>query len=91
MDDVRHTEQGNTIDTALLRAFLRSALNHDAVSDGVNELLYEHLIERRYHPSLIASSLPRFINELVDAATDEDWRAIRDDLIADARDALGLD
>jgi hypothetical protein len=54
----RVSEQGNRIDVYLLRGFLKRALEDDAVADAVNELLFKHVVADRYHPSVIAESLP---------------------------------
>lgn len=85
----RRTEQGNTITVELLRGFLRRVLADDAIADSVNELLFEHVVAGRYHPSLVAASLPGYINELVECARSEDWQALADELIAEAREADG--
>ena len=85
----RVTEQGNTIDVALLRGFLKRALEEDAVADAVNELLFEHVVAGRYHPSVIAESLPSHIEEILNAARREDWQAVADELIAEARELDG--
>jgi len=85
----RVTEQGSTIDVALLRGFLKRALEDDAVADAVNELLFEHVVAGRYHPSVIAESLPSYISEILGAATREDWQAVAEQLIAEAREVDG--
>jgi len=85
----RATEQGNRIDAAVLRAFLKRTLEDDALADPVNELLFEHVVAGRYHPSVIAESLPAFITEILGAATREDWQAVADELIAEAREVNG--
>jgi|GEM_PF-2536132 len=85
----RATEQGNRIDAAALRAFLKRTLEDDALADPVNELLFEHVVAGRYHPSVVAESLPSFIAELLGAATREDWQAVADELIAEAREVNG--
>jgi hypothetical protein len=85
----RVTEQGNRIDVAMLRAFLKRTLGDDALADPVNELLFEHVVAGRYHPSIIAESLPSFITEILGAATREDWQAVADELIAEAREVNG--
>ena len=43
----------------------------------------------RYHPSVIAESLPSFITEILGAATREDRQAVADELIAEAREVNG--
>lgn len=61
----RVTEQGNTIDVALLRGFLKRALEDDA------------------------EALQSCISEITDAARREDWQAVADALIAEARELDG--
>lgn len=82
----RTTEQGNEIDVVLIRGFLRRALSDDAIADGVNDLLFQHVVEGRYHRSFVAGNLPGFINEILYATTAEDWRAVADEMIAEARE-----
>jgi hypothetical protein len=82
----RATEQGNKIDVAVLRGFLKRALVDDALVDPVQELLFEHVVAGRYHPSVVAESLPSYIAEILGAATREDWQAVADELIAEARE-----
>lgn len=83
------TEQGNRIDVAVLRAFLKRTLEDDAVADAVNELLFEHVVAGRYHPSVVAEALPAYIAEMLGAATREDWQAVANELIAEAREVDG--
>lgn len=85
----RVTEQGNTIDVALLRSFLKRALEDDAVADAVKDLLFEHVVAGRYHPSVIAESLPSYIEEILNAARRDDWEAVANELIAEARELDG--
>jgi hypothetical protein len=85
----RVSEQGNRIDVALLRGFLKRALHDDAVADPVNELLFEHVVAGRFHPSVIAETLPSYIEEILGAATSEDWQAVADELIGEAREVAG--
>ena len=89
MREGRATERGNRIDVAALRAFLKRTFGDDALADPVNELLFEHVVAGRYHPSVIAESLPSYIAELLGAATREDWRAVAAELIAEAREVNG--
>jgi hypothetical protein len=49
----------------LIRAFLRSALGDDAVVDKVNSLIFDHVAGGMYHRTVVASSLPAFINEIL--------------------------
>ncbi len=82
----RVSEQGNRIEVAMLRGFLKRALADDAVADAVNELLFEHAVAGRFHPSVVAETLPSYINEILGTATREDWQAVADELIEGARE-----
>jgi len=85
----RSTEHGNRIAVVLLRGFLKHALKDDAVADPVNELIFEHVVAGRHHPSVLAESLPAYIAEILGAARREDWQAVADELIAEAREIDG--
>lgn len=85
----RRTEQGNVIDVALIRGFLKRTLQDDAVADPVNDLLFEHVVAGRFHPSVVAETLPSYIHEILNAATHEDWQAVAGELIAEAREIDG--
>ena len=85
----RVTEQGSTIEAALLRGFLKRVLADDLLADEVNDLLFEHVVEGRFHPSVIAGTLPGFLSEILGAAKREDWQAVADELIAEARETDG--
>lgn len=87
--EARRTEQGNTIPVDLLRGFLKRALSDDALADDLNELLFEHVVAGRYHPSVVAESLPSLITEILGAARREDWQAVADELTAEAREVNG--
>jgi len=86
--EVRESEYGSKIDVTLIRAFLRSALGDDAVVDKVNSLIFDHVAGGMYHRTVVASSLPGFINEILETATEADWQAVADDLIAEGHDLL---
>jgi hypothetical protein len=85
----RTSEQGATFDATLIQGFILNALSDDAVIDRVNDLLFEHVVEGRYHPSVIAESLRPIIDEILQTATFEDWSAVAGQLAADARETLG--
>ena len=85
----RTSEQGTTFDAALIQGFILNALSDDAVSDRVNDLLFEHVVEGRYDPSVIAESLRPIIDEILQTATLDDWSAVADRLTVDARETLG--
>ncbi len=87
--EVRVTEQGNKIKVAMIRGFLKRVLGDDAVADEVNDLLFEHVVAGHFHPSVVAESLPSYINEILVTATGEDWQAVADELIAEAREVNG--
>lgn len=85
----RRTEQGATIEVAALRGFLKRVLADHAVADKVDELLFEHVVEGRFHPSVVAETLPSLIGEILGAAKREDWQAVADELIAEAHEVDG--
>jgi hypothetical protein len=84
----RTSEQGNVFSVAIIREFLLAALSHDAVTDAVDAMLFEHVIEGRFHPSVITENLRPLITEVLDVAELEDWQYVSDKLIAEAREAL---
>jgi hypothetical protein len=86
--ETRTSEQGNTFSSALLRSFIETALQHDAVNDAVTEMLYDQVVCGRYHPSVIVESLRPLIDDVLNTATAHDWQRIADDLIADARQTV---
>jgi hypothetical protein len=88
LPEVRESEYGSKIDVTLIRAFLRSALGDDAVVDKVNSLIFDHVAGGMYHRTVVAGSLPGFINEILETATEADWQAVADDLIAEGHDLL---
>lgn len=85
----RVTESGEEVDVDLLRAFLKRTLEEGAVADPVNDLLFDHVVAGRFHPSVVAESLPGYISEVLNAATREDWQAVADELISEAREMNG--
>ncbi len=72
----------------LIRAFLRSALGADAVADKVNNLIFDHVAGGICHRTVVAATLPGYINEILETATAADWQAVADDLIAEGHDLL---
>ena len=70
-EDQRRTEQGELIGVRTLRGFLKRVLADDAVADKVDELLFEHVVAGRYHPSVVAESLPGFLNDIIASAGNE--------------------
>jgi hypothetical protein len=89
--ETRTSEQGTVFDAATVRDFLLKALGHDAVIDQVNELLFEYVMESKYHPLMIAENLKPMIDEILGVATFEDWNWVARALIAEACEALGVE
>ncbi|MFZ2112752.1 MAG: hypothetical protein WAU77_03345 [Solirubrobacteraceae bacterium] len=85
----RTSEQGNVFSVAIIREFLLAALSHDAVTDAVDAMLFEHVVEGRIHPSVITENLRPLITEVLDVATSEDWHNVCCKLIEDACESIG--
>jgi hypothetical protein len=75
-------------DAADVRAFISDALNAAPAAERVQELLVHHVVGGHLHPSIVQASVAHFIQDIVESATSEDWRAITTGLINDARAAL---
>jgi hypothetical protein len=84
----RTSEQGHEFSVTIIRLFLLEALSHDAVTDAVDAMLFEHIVENRLHPSVITENLRPLIVEVLDTATLEDWQYVSGTLIEEARDVL---
>ena len=89
--EVRRTEQDHLIDVTMLRGFARAALNHDTIQDEINDLLFDHIVDGRYHPTVVADSLRPILTDLLGAMTAADWQAIADELITEACAVLDAD
>ena len=50
-------------------------------------MLVDHVVGGHLHPSVVQGSLVSMIQDVVEAATSEDWKAITTGLIKDAREA----
>jgi hypothetical protein len=87
----RTSEQGTVFDVSAVRGFLLMALGHDAVIDRVNDLLFEHVMEGKHHPSVVAASLEPIIDEVLGVATFADWDWVARALTAEAAEALGVE
>jgi hypothetical protein len=83
--EVRESEGGVVIEVAMLRTFLRSVLGDDAVVDKVNDLIFGHVAGGIYHRTDVARLLSECVEEILEAATEADWQAVADDLIAEGR------
>ncbi|MGE0066626.1 MAG: hypothetical protein AB7T48_04655 [Solirubrobacterales bacterium] len=88
---VRVSEQGSRFEITTIRNFLKRTLSDDAVADQVTELMFEHVVEGRLEPSVVATTLTAYIEEVLQTATDEDWQAVADEEIAAARELLAED
>lgn len=75
-------------DAADVRGFIREALNTEPAVERVQELLVRHVSGRQMHPAVVQDTLAVLIQDIVGAATEEDWRAITTDLSNEAREAL---
>jgi hypothetical protein len=69
-----------------IRALLGRALGADAVDEEVDLLIFEHVVEGRLHPSVVAVSLAGVLRSAVEEADEADWQAVADGLIAEARE-----
>jgi hypothetical protein len=75
-------------DAGDVRAFIREALNTAPAAERAQELLVRHVTGRELHPSVVQEDLVGLIQDIVGAASHEDWTAITTGLINDAREAL---
>lgn len=69
-------------DLGALDAFALGALSHDSLDDAVTLLLFEHVVEGRYDPSVIAAELSRLLEDLMSAVELEDCMALAALLVA---------
>ncbi len=89
--ETRTSEQGRVFDAATVRDFLLIALGHNAVIDQVDDMLFEHVMNRRYHPAVIATHMRSIVEEVLGVATFEDWNCVTSALIADARETIEIE
>lgn len=90
MAALRTTDRG-PIGVGLLREFIAWLVIHDAVADEVCELLYTHLdAGSDADPAVAAVALCELVSGTLAAATPEDWQAISDQLVANARVVLDV-
>ncbi len=87
--ETRTSEQGNVFEVAAIHAFLARLLGDELIADAVNDLLFEHVVAGRYHPSVVAASLRPIIEEVLSTTTAADWQAVADRLIGEAREVDG--
>jgi hypothetical protein len=87
--NTRTTEQGRTIHASTVQGFILAALSHEAATGRVDQLLYDHVVDERCHSSVVTASLRPIIDEVLAAATREDWDAITRHLVSEVHYALG--
>ena len=75
-------------DAADVRAFITEALDTAPAVERVQELLVRHVVGKELHPSVVREDLVALIQDIVGAATQDDWTAITTGLINEAREAL---
>lgn len=71
--DKRTSEQGTAFARAIVRNFLLTALEHEAVTDRVNELLLDHSRRSEEGYSVDAEDFKRLLAEVLSAAWYIDW------------------
>ncbi len=71
-----------------IRAFLGRALADDALDDEVKQLLFDHVVEERLDRPALTEGLVHEFRRLIATATPEDWQAVSDDLVAEAREVV---
>lgn len=86
--DYRMSPSEIRYDAADVRAFITEALNTAPAAERVQELLVHHVVGGHLHPSVVQGSLVCMVQDIVESASAEDWRAITTDLINEAREAL---
>lgn len=94
-DDASESEgrekAGVVADGSPMRRFLLSVLSHNAVTDEVIELIFDHLVGGKVQPSIIAEELKQLIIEILDIAVSEDWEWVARALMAEACETLGIE
>jgi hypothetical protein len=78
--------RGERFDAELVRQFILSALDHDAAQAAVDELVFDHVVADHVPASAVAGSLRPILDEILGAATWDDWQVIANRLIVDARE-----
>ena len=87
-EDLRWIARDDSIPVATLRDFLVQALRHDAIADVLIERMVSRAEAGRLDAHSLSALLPGLIGDVLDAAANEDWLAIADALIEDARESL---
>lgn len=84
----RSSGQGTKFDATLVRDFIKTTLSHDPVADLVYELLAEQVRLGLTDPAALTGSLRPLIDEVLGAATPEDWDLISSSVLTDAKEGL---
>lgn len=83
------TAVGQRTHTIMIRRLLGRTLADDALADAVADLVFEHVVEGRLGVEEMAGRLPGLIEETLQIADEDDWRAVATQLIAEAREVDG--
>jgi hypothetical protein len=86
--DIRRGEWGSKFPTDLVRDFIHSALRHSAAADMVSEYVFDIATSGEEAPADIGEALRVAIDEVLSAATGEDWEQVGRDLLTDALDTV---
>jgi hypothetical protein len=89
--DVRRGAWGSRFPTDLVRDFIHSALRHSAAADMVGEFVFDIATSGEEPPADIGEALRVAIDEVLSAATGEDWKQVGRDLLTDAFDTVRED
>lgn len=87
-EEIRTTEPGDRISAELLREYQNSTLGHDAVRDLADELVFDHVVGGGFYPAYGAALLKVLVTSTIEAATTDDWKAVFDTLVSEAREAM---
>jgi hypothetical protein len=89
--DIRRGEWGSKFPADLVRDFIHSALRHSAAADMVSEYVFDIATGGEEPPADIGEALRVAIDEVLSAATGEDWKQVGRDLLTDALDTVRED
>lgn len=88
--ETRTSALGIPFDADTLRDFLRAALRHPAVSDGVAQLGFESVVAGSTTPVQLAAKLRPLLEEALATASDADFLIVAHDVLSATADALGV-
>ncbi|MGH2973580.1 MAG: hypothetical protein ACRDLL_01745 [Solirubrobacterales bacterium] len=87
-EDLRWIGRDDAIPVGVLRDFLLQALRHDAIADVLIERMVSRAEAGQLNAKGLSALLPELIDDVLGVSSNEDWLAIADALIDDAREAL---